>query len=139
MPAMTTLSGIEEINMKVYQCATLAWLAWSAALPAVAGASHDSIVIDDRQAAASDALVWNAPELPYARLLASAPGATPYPGLAAGPRPGAAAALPAAQAQPARPITPVPETSMYSMLLVGLGLLALCGAGARQEKFDQGR
>ena len=45
-----------------------------------------------------------------------------------------AAARPAVQ-QPNVP-PPVPEASMVSMLLVGLGLLALSMHGEKQEKFD---
>lgn len=126
--------------MKVYQCAAMALLAWPAALPAsvwaAANPMHDSIVLADT---ATAALAWTAPEVPYARLLASAPAQAPHWSLAGGPRHARGTTLPAAQAQPARAITAVPETSTYSMLLVGLGLLALCGAGARQEKFDQGQ
>ena len=48
-------------------------------------------------------------------------------------------ANPAVLVQQANVIPPVPETSMYSMLLVGLGLLALCVPRDKQEKFDQGR
>jgi hypothetical protein len=42
----------------------------------------------------------------------------------------------AAPAQQASVPAPVPEASMYSMLLVGLGLVALSLHGEKQEKFD---
>ena len=42
----------------------------------------------------------------------------------------------AAPAQQAHVPAPVPEASMYSMLLVGLGLVALSLHGEKQEKFD---
>lgn len=141
--AMTTLSGLKEINMKVYQSAALALLAWAAAIPAgVAGGteqvrgSHASIVIGD-DVAADDARPWNTQPLPSARVPASGPVPAQQWRPAIDPRRGADRSLPSAQAQPARAITPVPETNMYSMLLVGLGLLALHGSRTRQEKFEQ--
>ena len=141
--AMTTLSGLKEINMKVYQSAALALMAWAAAIPAgVAGAtekargSHAGIVIGD-DVAADDARPWNRQQLPSARVPASGPVPAQQWSPAIDPRRGAGRSLPAAQVQPARAITPVPETNMYSMLLVGLGLLALHGSKTRQEKFEQ--
>ena len=114
--------------MKVNHYAAMAVLAWSAALPAsartAANAMHDSTVLAGN---------LTAPE-PLTR---SAPAPAPHWNLAAGQRPASGTTLPATHA--ARAMAPAPETSMYSMLLIGLGLLALCGARARQEKFDQGR
>ncbi|WP_312440277.1 hypothetical protein [Janthinobacterium sp.] len=140
---MTTLSGLKEINMKVYQSAALALMAWAAAIPAgVAGTtekargSHAGIVIGD-DVAADDARPWNRQQLPSARVPASGPVPAQQWSPAIDPRRGAGRSLPAAQVQPARAITPVPETNMYSMLLVGLGLLALHGSRTRQEKFEQ--
>lgn len=60
----------------------------------------------------------------------------PQLGMASHARQVTAAAMPL---QRARAVQPAPETSTVSMLLVGLGLLALCVPRGKQEKFDQGR
>ena len=88
----------------------------------------------------TDNPAWDAPDLPYARLLTQ--GTTfnaPPRWRSAGARqgalpPSAAATAPAVQQTNVPP--PVPEASMVSMLLVGLGLLAFGMHGEKQEKFD---
>lgn len=82
---------------------------------------------------------WETLDLPYARLLAnssSAANAAPHWSNArhASLAPPRAVAVPAAQQINVPP--PVPEASMVSMLLVGLGLLAFGMHGEKQEKFD---
>lgn len=81
---------------------------------------------------------WETPDLPYARLLASSSNASAAPHWSsarhvalAPPRP-----VTAVPAQQANVPAPVPEASMYSMLLVGLGLVALSLHSDKQEKFD---
>ncbi|MGK5062492.1 hypothetical protein [Janthinobacterium sp. LB3P112] len=82
---------------------------------------------------------WETPDLPYARLLASS-SATAAPHWSTGGARHVALAPPrsmtAAPAQQANVPAPVPEASMVSMLLVGLGLVALSLHGEKQEKFD---
>jgi hypothetical protein len=82
---------------------------------------------------------WDTQDLPYARLLAQGTtlNATPRwrsAGARQGALPPPAAAIPAVQQANVPP--PVPEASMVSMLLVGLGLLAFSMHGEKQEKFD---
>lgn len=82
---------------------------------------------------------WETPDLPYARLLASS-SATAAPHWSTGGARHVALAPPksmtAAPAQHANVPAPVPEASVVSMLLVGLGLVALSLHGEKQEKFD---
>ena len=127
--------------MKIFQPLCVAVLALSAYAGNVAASapavSDDSLAFNNM----TDNPTWETPDLPYARLLTqhSTLNATPR-WLNAGTRqsalapPTAAAATPAVQ-QPNVP-PPVPEASMVSMLLVGLGLLALSMHGEKQEKFD---
>lgn len=80
---------------------------------------------------------WETPDLPYARLLASSSMSAPPHWSSA--RHGALAppkAVVASTAQQVNIPAPVPEASMVSMLLVGLGLLAFSVHGEKQEKFD---
>ena len=107
-------------------------------LPAQAGvAAQDSVMRDDT-VRITDTPPWREADLPPARPLSGpqVPTSTPHWSLAGNARRGT---HPAAPARQANVIKPVPETSMYSMLLVGLGLLALCVPRDKQEKFDQGR
>ena len=81
---------------------------------------------------------WARADLPYARLLAQADTLNAAPrwrnaGPHQGALPPATAAAPAVQQAN---VPPVPEASMVSMLLVGLGLLAFGMHGEKQEKFD---
>lgn len=105
-----------------------------AMLPAQAVA-QDSVMRDDT-VRITDTQAWHEADLPYVRLLADPPAPAPHWSMTGNTRHGA---NPAVLAPQAHVITPVPETSMYSMLLVGLGLLALCVPRDKQEKFDQGR
>ena len=82
---------------------------------------------------------WETPDLPYARLLASSNASAAPHWSSIGARHAALAppkSVTAAPAQQASVPAPVPEASMYSMLLVGLGLVALSLHGEKQEKFD---
>jgi len=127
--------------MKIFQPLCVAVLALSAYAGNVAASapavSDDSLAFNNM----TDYPAWETPDLPYARLLTqhSTHNATPR-WLNAGTRqsalapPTTAATRPAVQ-QPNVP-PPVPEASMVSMLLVGLGLLALSMHGEKQEKFD---
>ena len=127
--------------MKIFQPLCVAVLVLSAYAGNVAASapavSDDSLAFNNM----TDNPTWETPDLPYARLLTqhSTLNATPR-WLNAGTRqsalapPTTAAATPAVQ-QPNVP-PPVPEASMVSMLLVGLGLLALSMHGEKQEKFD---
>lgn len=126
--------------MKIFQPLCVAVLALSAYAGNVAASapavSDDSLAFSNM----TDNPAWETPDLPYARLLTqhTTLNATPR-WLNAGTRqsalaPPTAAATPAVQ-QPNVP-PPVPEASMVSMLLVGLGLLALSMHGEKQEKFD---
>lgn len=86
----------------------------------------------------TDNPAWDAPDLPYARLLTqgttfNAPPRWRSTGARQGALPPSAAAT-AVQQTNVPP--PVPEASMVSMLLVGLGLLAFGMHGEKQEKFD---
>ena len=127
--------------MKIFQPLCVAMLALSAYAGNVAASapavSDDSLAFNNM----TDYPTWETPDLPYARLLTqhSTLNATPR-WLNAGTRqsalapPTTAATRPAVQ-QPNVP-PPVPEASMVSMLLVGLGLLAFSMHGEKQEKFD---
>ncbi|PLY40821.1 hypothetical protein CSZ94_19055 [Janthinobacterium sp. ROICE36] len=77
-------------------------------------------------------------DLSYARLLTQAPTLNAAPRWrSAGARNGALPAAATAHAvQQTNVPPPVPEASMVSMLLVGLGLLAFSMHGEKQEKFD---
>ncbi|OHV98385.1 hypothetical protein AKG95_03855 [Janthinobacterium lividum] len=126
--------------MKIFQPLCVAVLALSAYAGNVAASalavSDDSLAFNNM----TDNPTWETPDLPYARLLTqhTTLNATPR-WLNAGTRQSAlappAAAATAAVQQPNVP-PPVPEASMVSMLLVGLGLLALSMHGEKQEKFD---
>ena len=126
--------------MKIFQPLCVAVLALSAYAGNVAASAP--VVSDDSLAFSNmtDNPTWETPDLPYARLLMqhTTLNATPR-WLNPGTRqsalaPPTTAATPAVQ-QPNVP-PPVPEASMVSMLLVGLGLLALSMHGDKQEKFD---
>ena len=125
-------------NMKMHQIAGTAVLAMLGMLPAQAGVVAQDSVMRDDTVRITDTQAWREVDLPYVRLLADPPAPAPAPhwSLTGNARHGANRAM---LAQQANAITPVPETSMYSMLLVGLGLLALCVPRDKQEKFDQGR
>lgn len=126
--------------MKIFQPLCVAVLALSAYAGNVAASapavSDDSLTFNNM----TDNPTWETPDLPYARLLTqhTTLNATPR-WLNAGTRQSAlappTAAATAAVQQPNVP-PPVPEASMVSMLLVGLGLLALSMHGEKQEKFD---
>ena len=126
--------------MKIFQPLCVAVLALSAYAGNVAASapavSDDSLAFNSM----TDNPTWETPDLPYARLLTqhTTLNATPR-WLNAGTRQSAlappTAAATAAIPQPNVP-PPVPEASMVSMLLVGLGLLALSMHGEKQEKFD---
>ena len=119
-------------NMKTHEFAGTAVLAMLGLLPAQLGSvAQDSVVRDDTVRITA-ARAWREADLPYAR----PPAPARHSSVAGSARHAAGAAVPAQQASVIRP---VPETSLYSMLLVGLGLLALCVPRNRQEKFDQGR
>lgn len=132
--------------MRIYQPLCVALLALSASTESVAAVSDttagklqeagDRVTIDE-SISLNNNPGWETPDLPYARLLASSSAtAAPHWSSArhvalAPPRP-----VTAAPAQQASVPAPVPEASMYSMLLVGLGLVALSLHGEKQEKFD---
>ena len=131
-------AGSQGNKMKMHHIAGTAALAMLGMLPAQAGvAAQDSVMRDDT-VRITDTPPWREADLPPARPLAGPQVATstPHWSLAGNARRGT---QPAAPARQANVIKPVPETSMYSMLLVGLGLLALCVPRDKQEKFDQGR
>lgn len=82
---------------------------------------------------------WETPDLPYARLLASSTTIAAPHWSSSGARHSALAPPKPVTAAPAQQVNipaPVPEASMVSMLLVGLGLLAFSVHGEKQEKFD---
>ena len=133
--------------MKILQSACMAMLAlsanaWATAVvtdPAAGTARElrDSVAIDE-SINLNNNPGWETPDLPYARLLASSATAAPH-WSTSGARHAALAPpkpMTAAPAQQASVPAPVPEASMYSMLLVGLGLVALSLHGEKQEKFD---
>ena len=125
--------------MKIFQPLCVAVLALSAYAGNVAASapavSDDSLAFNNM----TDNPTWETPDLPYARLLTqhTTLNATPR-WLNAGTRQSALAPPTAATAAIPQPNVPppVPEASMVSMLLVGLGLLALSMHGEKQEKFD---
>ncbi|WP_143451042.1 PEP-CTERM sorting domain-containing protein [Janthinobacterium sp. BJB301] len=133
--------------MSIYQPLCVALLALSASTWSVAAVSDTAAgkqqetgerVAIDESISLNNNPGWETPDLPYARLLASSAAAAPHWSTSgahhvalAPPRP-----LTAAPAQQAHVPAPVPEASMYSMLLVGLGLVALSLHGEKQEKFD---
>ncbi|WP_426053525.1 hypothetical protein [Janthinobacterium sp. PSPC2-1] len=125
--------------MKIFQPLCVAVLALSAYAGNVAASapavSDDSLAFNNM----TDNPTWETPDLPYARLLTqhTTLNATPR-WLNAGTRQSALAPPAAATAAVQQPNVPppVPEASMVSMLLVGLGLLALSMHGEKQEKFD---
>ncbi len=127
--------------MKIFQPLCVAVLVLSAYAGNVAASapavSDDSLAFNNM----TDNPAWETPDLPYTRLLTQHTTLNAPPRwLNAGTRqsalapPTTAATTPAVQ-QPNVP-PPVPEASMVSMLLVGLGLLALSMHGEKQEKFD---
>ena len=135
--------------MKILQPLCMAMLALSAS----AGAATTGAGTPGTPHAASDQVVsdeslgfntirtnpgWETPDLPYARLLTQGNTLNAAPRWrSAGARQGALpsfAATPAVQQANVPPS--VPEASMVSMLLVGLGLLAFGMHGEKQEKFD---
>ena len=138
--------------MKILQslCMTMLTLSASAGNAVTIGADtpgnphtvHAQVVSDDSFGFnnTADNPGWETPDLPYARLLAqSATLNAPPRWRSAGARQGAlppptATNTPAVQHANVPP--PVPEASMVSMLLVGLGLLAFSIHGEKQEKFD---
>ena len=125
--------------MKIFQPLCVAVLVLSAYAGNVAASapavSDDSLAFNNM----TDNPTWETPDLPYARLLTqhTTLNATPR-WLNAGTRQSALAPPAAATAAVQQPNVPppVPEASMVSMLLVGLGLLALSMHGEKQEKFD---
>ena len=125
--------------MKIFQPLCVAALALSAYAGNVAASapavSDDSLAFNNM----TDNPTWKTPDLPYARLLTqhTTLNATPR-WLNVGTRQSALATPTAATAAVQQPNVPppVPEASMVSMLLVGLGLLALSMHGEKQEKFD---
>ena len=122
--------------MKMHQIAGMVLTAMLGMLPSHAGAAAQDSVMRDDTVRITDTQAWREADLPYVRLLADPPAPAPHWSLTGNARHGANRAM---LAQQTDAITPVPETSMYSMLLVGLGLLALCVPRDKQEKFDQGR
>ncbi|HEU4819062.1 PEP-CTERM sorting domain-containing protein [Janthinobacterium sp.] len=133
--------------MGIYQPLCVALLALSASTGSVAAVSDTTAgklqeagerVTIDESISLNNNPGWETPDLPYARLLASSATAAPHwstngarHAALAPPKP-----MTAAPAQQASVPAPVPEASMYSMLLVGLGLVALSLHGEKQEKFD---
>lgn len=133
--------------MRIFQPLCVAMLALSSSAWSVAAVSdttvgklHDASerVMIDESISLNNNPGWETPDLPYARLLASST-ATTVPHWSNGARHGALAPpkpITAAPAQQSNIPPPVPEASMVSMLLVGLGLLAFGMHGEKQEKFD---
>ena len=132
--------------MGILQPLCVAMLALSASAWSVAAVSDTSAgklheaaerVMIDESISLNNNPGWETPDLPYARLLASSAAiAAPHWSSA---RHGALApptAVAASTAQQVNIPAPVPEASMVSMLLVGLGLLAFSVHGEKQEKFD---
>ena len=122
--------------MKMHQIAGMVLTAMLGMQPSHAGSAAQDSVMRDDTVRITDTQAWHESDLPYMRLLADPPALAPHWSITGGTRQGA---NPAVLAQQANVIPPVHETSMYSMLLVGLGLLALCVPRDKQEKFDQGR
>jgi len=129
--------------MNATQWTCLYLLALAASAPAQAASStpeHDAgttVMLDD-SIDFNGQLLWQPAELPYVRLLAHEATPRAHWSLAAYPAHGAPPALARPASIQAVPVAAeVPEASMVSMLLVGLGLLALGAHGERQEKFQQ--
>ena len=136
--------------MKILQPLCVAMLALSASagnaaatgagMPGNPHAAREQVVSDESLGFTntSNNLGWETPDLPYARLLTQAPTLNAAPRWrSAGARHGALpAAATALAVQQTNVPPPVPEASMVSMLLVGLGLLAFSMHGDKQEKFD---
>ncbi|WP_219115571.1 hypothetical protein [Janthinobacterium sp. UMAB-56] len=138
--------------MKILQPLCVALLALSASagnaaatgagMPGNPHAASDQIVSDESRGFnnTSEHPGWETPDLPYARLLAQGTtlDAAPHWRSAGAHQdalpPPTTATTPAVQQTNVPP--PVPEASMVSMLLVGLGLLAFSMHGEKQEKFD---
>ena len=125
--------------MKIFQPLCVAVLVLSAYAGNVAASapavSDDSLAFNNM----TDNPTWETPDLPYARLLSSSSASAATHWSTSGARQVALAPprpMTAAPAQQANVPAPVPEASMYSMLLVGLGLVALSLHGEKQEKFD---
>lgn len=133
--------------MRIYQPLCVALLALSASTGSMAAVSDTTTgkleagerVTIDESISLNNNPGWETPDLPYARLLASST-ATAAPHWSSSGARHAALAPPrpttAATAQQTSVPAAVPEASMYSMLLVGLGLVALSLHGEKQEKFD---
>ena len=132
--------------MNIMQSLCVALLALSASAWSVAAVSDTTAgkLLEAGERVAIDESIslnnnpgWETPDLPYARLLASSAKTAPHwsngarHATLAPPKP-----VTAAPAQQASVPAPVPEASMVSMLLVGLGLLAFSMHGEKQEKFD---
>ena len=134
--------------MRIYQPLCMALLALSADTASMAAVSDttagkvqeaDERVTIDESIGLNSNPGWETPDLPYARLLASSSASGAPHWSTSGARHGALTLpipMTAAPAQQASVPPPVPEASMYSMLLVGLGLVALSLHGEKQEKFD---
>ncbi|MCC7679809.1 PEP-CTERM sorting domain-containing protein [Janthinobacterium sp. FW305-128] len=133
--------------MRIYQPLCVALLALSASTGSMAAVSDTTAgkqeagerVTIDESISLNNNPGWETPDLPYARLLASST-ATAAPHWSSSGARHTALAPPrpttAATAQQTSVPAAVPEASMYSMLLVGLGLVALSLHGEKQEKFD---
>ena len=122
--------------MKMPQSACMALLALSASSWGATTAG-DAVIIDDN-INFNNNLVWATPDLPYARLLANSKAAMPFTlGPASHEHHGGGPVLAAIPLKPLPlPTSTVPEANVYTMLLLGLGLLALSVRGEKQEKFD---
>ncbi|KAB8043273.1 PEP-CTERM sorting domain-containing protein [Janthinobacterium aquaticum] len=126
------------MNASHWTCLYL--LAACTSMPAQAAGilEHDAgvpVMVND-STSLNNQFVWQEPELPYVRLLADDGSSRVHWSAPAHPMPGMPHVL--AQPVPAMPVAAeVPEASMVSMLLVGLGLLALGVHGERQEKFQE--
>jgi hypothetical protein len=136
--------------MKILQplCVAMLALSVSAGNAAATGAgtpdsphaARDQVVSDENLGFnnISNNLGWETPDLPYARLLTQGNtlNATPRWRSAGARHSALPAAATTSAVQQANVPPPVPEASMVSMLLVGLGLLAFSMHGEKQEKFD---
>jgi hypothetical protein len=134
--------------MGIYQPLCVALLALSASTGSMAAVSDTTAgklqeagerVTIDESISLNNNPGWETPDLPYARLLASSTATVAPHWSTSGVRHAALAPprpITAATAQQTSIPAAVPEASMYSMLLVGLGLLALSLHGEKQEKFD---
>ena len=134
-----------EIKMKIFQPLCVAMLALLASAWSTAAVSETEKLPDADAHLAIDESIslnnnpgWETPDVPYTRLLAdtSPAQATPPWSNARHATLAPAKAGASVPAQQNNVPAAVPEASMYSMLLVGLGLLALSVHGEKQEKFD---